>query len=617
MPDAQGNKILLSAIIPVTKMAGNLKNLRQTLRNAAVHELEIILVHDKQDEETGPELTLLMTDFHDSNVRMIEGTYGNPGAARNAGLVKATGDWVTFWDSDDVAFAPAIFSAIKEAPSSTKVVVGQSRVFNLATQKELKAKCADNVRDLPKFPGIWRVIFKNENLMEFDSLRMGEDQLFLARNLKEVENLYFSPNHFYTYFTGSPSQLTGKKKNVSDLQAVIDQELKLIKSAKPSLRPFIFEMILRQIVTCLKFGNLKVRIAIVYLLPKLGRHSALTLRVMKNFRGSDPSASEVAPKVVVSLTGGLGNQLFQFAAASSAAKETIPGLITELGAPRVSGTGTADLFEYELGEIAVKIKRRPVTRFEQKVAGYGLRMGVAPRKLEKVEIVKKTLQKIISLSLSSYLGRIFRLQIGRGVGYSQISEVTSPTLLLGYFQSYRWVREELNLDRFRKLHLGRDSKFLSEMQDRADGKRILCIHIRLGDYKNETNFGILDVKYYQKALNIISKKTDYSEIWIFSDEPALAKRSYQLTSDIPIVWIEQQNVTSAETLEVMRLCSGFVIANSTFSWWAAMLSHKIDSLVIAPSKWFKGMEDPIDLIPADWETLAPSYQEINSLGNER
>ena len=48
-----------------------------------------------------------------------------------------------------------------------------------------------------------------------------------------------------------------------------------------------------------------------------------------------------------------------------------------------------------------------------------------------------------------------------------------------------------------------------------------------------------------------------------------------------------------------------------------MLSHKIDSLVIAPSKWFKGMEDPIDLIPADWETLAPSYQEINSLGNER
>jgi len=617
MLDAPGNKILLSAIIPITKMAGNLKNLQQTLLNAATQDLEIILVHDKRDEETGPELALLINEYPDLNVRMIEGTYGNPGAARNVGLREAVGVWVAFWDSDDVAFASEIFSAIKQAPSSVRVIVGQSRVFNLTTQKEFKVKHTSHVRDLPKFPGIWRMIFKNENLIEFNSLRMGEDQLFIARNLRDVENLYFSPNYFYTYFTGSPSQLTGKKKSVNDLQVVIIEELKLIKSASPYLKPFIFELIFRQIVTCFKFGDSKVKIAIINLLPKLGRYSIQVLRIMYISRANNALESQGSPNVVVSLTGGLGNQLFQFAAACSIAKKSIPGLITELGAPRVSGGGVADLYEYELDKIAKKLNRRPATRFEQRVAGFGLRMGVAPKKLENVKLVERILQRIISFFLSSHLGRIVKLQVGKGVGYCELSEATSPTLLLGYFQSFRWVQEEANLNRFRKLHLQNVSKFVSEMRDRADGKRILCVHIRLGDYKNETNFGILDVNYYQRALNILSKKTDYSEIWIFSDEPSLAQKFYQLNANIPIIWMDKQHVSSAETLEVMRLCSGFIIANSTFSWWAAMLSHKRESFVIAPSKWFKGMDDPIDLIPVQWETLTPSYLEINSLGNER
>ena len=99
------------------------------------------------------------------------------------------------------------------------------------------------------------------------------------------------------------------------------------------------------------------------------------------------------------------------------------------------------------------------------------------------------------------------------------------------------------------------------MEAKALGKKILCIHIRLGDYKNESEFGILDVSYYQSALDSILKKVDFSEIWIFSDEPNLAKELYRLESGIPAFWVEKKNVSSAETLEVMRLCSGFIIAN--------------------------------------------------------
>jgi hypothetical protein len=48
-----------------------------------------------------------------------------------------------------------------------------------------------------------------------------------------------------------------------------------------------------------------------------------------------------------------------------------------------------------------------------------------------------------------------------------------------------------------------------------------------------------------------------------------------------------------------------------------MLSHNKNSVVVAPSKWFRGMEDPIDLIPSIWETLTPSYLDIGSVGKER
>jgi hypothetical protein len=610
-------KILLSAVIPVTQMAGKLDNLRETLRNAEGQDLEIILVHDKQDDLTGPELDTLVNEFPKLKFELIEGTYGNPGSARNVGLKQAKGSWVVFWDSDDIAFAPSLFLAIKNSPSNANVIVGQCKVFNLASQQETTTKTVSRVSDLPKYPGIWRVIFKNEALSEFKALGMGEDQLFLAMNIREEDTTHFSSETFYTYFTGNPMQLTSKRSNLKDLNTAIKKEIQLLGNSSPSIKPVIIELIARQVVTCLKYGNWKLKLSMARPMIRLVPYLFLVKRILIPKRTSKVSMDAKSPNVIVSLTGGLGNQMFQFAAASAIAQNALPGLITELGVPRVAQSGKADLFEYDLEQFAVAIDTGRATRFAQKVAGYGLRMGVAPKRFEKNHLIAKLLRQVISVVLSSFLGKSSRVQIGQGVGYCKIKDSDSRSLLIGYFQSYRWVQVEETLKRFQNLTLRNESAFLEEMKAKALGKKILCIHIRLGDYKSESKFGILDVSYYQSALDSISKKVDFSEIWIFSDEPNLAKDLYRLESGIPAFWVEKQNVSSAETLEVMRLCSGFVIANSSFSWWAAMLSHNKNSVVVAPSKWFRGMEDPIDLIPSIWETLTPSYLDIGSVGKER
>jgi hypothetical protein len=67
--------------------------------------------------------------------------------------------------------------------------------------------------------------------------------------------------------------------------------------------------------------------------------------------------------------------------------------------------------------------------------------------------------------------------------------------------------------------------------------------------------------------------------------------------------IPDSGFAPAETLELMRHCHAYVIANSTFSWWGAYLSYNFDSIKVGPTPWFKGEPSPKDIIPRSWKTF--------------
>jgi hypothetical protein len=155
------------------------------------------------------------------------------------------------------------------------------------------------------------------------------------------------------------------------------------------------------------------------------------------------------------------------------------------------------------------------------------------------------------------------------------------------------------------------------MREISNSERILAIHMRLGDYKSESSFGILGPEYYQEALRTILKKDEFTQVWLFSDEPNLAKEIFHFETKLPMKWIKNQDISPAETLELFRMCSGYIIANSSFSWWGAKLSYKHSPVVIAPSKWFMSMDDPIDLLPPTWIRVSPRFLDLNSLASKR
>jgi hypothetical protein len=110
-------------------------------------------------------------------------------------------------------------------------------------------------------------------------------------------------------------------------------------------------------------------------------------------------------------------------------------------------------------------------------------------------------------------------------------------------------------------------------------------------------------------------KDTFDKIWIFSDEPQLARVIHSLSTKIPIEWIDNKLMSAAETLQLFRRCDGYIIANSSFSWWAAMLSHTINPIVIAPTKWFRNLEDPVDLIPPSWLRVNSTFFSAEQVSN--
>ena len=307
----------------------------------------------------------------------------------------------------------------------------------------------------------------------------------------------------------------------------------------------------------------------------------------------------MAKRIFVSLTGGLGNQLFQLASGIANSSDRVE-LVSYLGNPRLSMSGNPDLFSYELPPCVSIAKKKKVDFFSNKLVRLLLRLSSKTVMKDSDTFLKKCTILFSTLILSFKIGARIAIKVSNGLGFSKLVIPPRDTLLVGYFQSYRWASETQVLIALKKLKLVIESPEVSRYMNLADREKPLAVHVRLGDYKNEPTIGVLSKEYYEKAIENILSEGQYGAIWLFSDELELAGEIIAKCSALPVRMIPTVNESAAATLEVMRFCKGYVIANSTFSWWGAFLSYTPNASVIVPKPWFKGIKDPRDLIPPHW-----------------
>jgi hypothetical protein len=309
---------------------------------------------------------------------------------------------------------------------------------------------------------------------------------------------------------------------------------------------------------------------------------------------------------IISLTGGLGNQLFQLAAGLYLTKTNPLLLEWRLGKPRLNHFGLPEISSFTLPSEVKFLGTSQENFFASKAFGYVLRQGISPRTYERFVGVRFVSKLLASLVISINLRRLTLAQVSGGVGFSTLSRSDSGKLLIGYFQTHRYLDDPEVLQYMRKIQINEVTSRIKFFSELADIENPLIVHIRLGDYKNEKLFGIPSPEFYSSAIKQLLSTGHYSKVWVFSDEPDLARKLFTTAIPSDARWIHSKSDSAAQTLEIMRHGRGYVIANSTFSWWAATLSYTLNPAVIAPEPWFKFLDSPKDLIPSNWY-LSPGW----------
>lgn len=285
--------------------------------------------------------------------------------------------------------------------------------------------------------------------------------------------------------------------------------------------------------------------------------------------------------IMVMLHGGLGNQLFQYAAAKALALSRGVGLL--LNTERVDDDPKR---HYALGPFmiddAIVHDRRQY------------RLVRAERRWKRLFWSLMGKRAFVPLR---YEGRVFRPGICRSDDW---------TCLSGYFQSEKYFRHHAAALRSRLVPRRGLCPAKERLRRHVQSTPSVALHIRRGDYatdeKTKRQHGLLPMAYYQRAIALIKERHPRVHAFVFSDDIAWTREHALLPAGQMVTYVEPGDADrDHEDMVCMSACDHIITANSSFSWWGAWLGENPGKIVVAPRRWFADeAEDAGDLVPDSW-----------------
>lgn len=192
----------------------------------------------------------------------------------------------------------------------------------------------------------------------------------------------------------------------------------------------------------------------------------------------------------------------------------------------------------------------------------------------------------------------------------EILNLHDGVYLKGYWQSEKYfldIAETIRREFTIKTPLSEKNNEMSEL---IASKQSVSIHIRRGDYvaarKTNQVHGACGIDYYFRCVDYMKQSVKNPYFFIFSDDPQWAGDN--LKQFCPAMFVDCNLAgKDYEDLRLMSRCNHHIIANSTFSWWGAWLNPREDKIVLAPRQWFdKKIQASMktdDLFPSGWTLL--------------
>ena len=295
--------------------------------------------------------------------------------------------------------------------------------------------------------------------------------------------------------------------------------------------------------------------------------------------------------IVVGLMGGLGNQLFQYAAGRRLSLILDTELRLDLSFLHQRNVPGLTYRPYLLD--AFNIEGRPIEGEELEAF---LAKGTSGWKLTLNDLAMKT--------VGHHPFRNRRKFVERDRNFEpEVLALPDDRYLNGYFQSERYfqdIRGTLLKELSIKMDMDQKNR---EMAMRIGENVSVGIHVRRGDYYSNPNAKAVHAvdlsDYYRRAVPFIKERVGNCHFFVFSDEPEWAMDNLDLGKECTVVDVNTPE-QPVQDLRLMSLCQHFIIANSSFSWWGAWLSQNPDKIIIAPKRWFLDDRNVKDRCPEEW-----------------
>lgn len=290
-------------------------------------------------------------------------------------------------------------------------------------------------------------------------------------------------------------------------------------------------------------------------------------------------------KIMIRLMGGLGNQMFEYAALRAMMiKYNQKGIISLKGITNKTHN-VYSLNHFNINK-DITITKKESLKTKLNYLLYGFYYVFLIKQKNGFKIMQK-IQPILNKN------GIYCLPDG----YIKFDKSESfNNSMVGYFQSVRYfdeykdiIKEELKVI---EPIMKKNQKLFQEIKNNNS----VCVHIRRGDYVG-TNHQVCDENYYLNAVELMKEKVKNPKFYIFSDDIKWVKENINFKEKVTFI---EGNNPNYEELRLMYTCKHFIISNSSFSWWAQYLTENTKRITIAPKKWFQNENQKVDIFQKDW-----------------
>lgn len=286
------------------------------------------------------------------------------------------------------------------------------------------------------------------------------------------------------------------------------------------------------------------------------------------------------------LSGGLGNQMFQYAAAKALSLRLGCNMSVDLHMFHKNSKATLRDYELDVFGLDLPVTSSIKNKLCTKTSKYLTRYFIGKELLRQLRVFKDSDSQCYS---------------------ENFSLLDADTVLFGYFQNEKYFQNysnQIRSDFSFKRKLDRDNTLV---KNNIENSNSVSLHIRRGDYLNtNSNLEILDMAYYQEAVNLVKKQIENPVFFIFSDDMDWVKKHLD-EANLNCVYVDfNRGKSSYIDLQLISCCKHNVMANSTFSWWGAWLNNNPQKLVIAPPVWYKNQSKinyPEGFIPQAWTII--------------